>query len=611
MGIKIDQKNSKEIIALNTFEAVRLRPTMYIGQTSPVEEKLSLVIDGKLTAVQKTWSEGFMHLIVEILENALDEAKRCRGKMKNITVKVNLDNNEITVIDEGLGFHNAAKKHPKTKKNVVRTALEELHAGSNFADTSTNILGTHGVGSAVTNILSEKFSVTTVNKTHYVHYEWEDFKVVKEEIRKKTPKDALGTTISFIPSRELFPRGSMTGVSNYNWDKDLITTYLSYKIFLVKNDPVISKLNLTAFFIEGGKERPIPITASFIPREHVVVSTAAGTVYLWEAYENSCSLSFVNGSHCTGIHQKVVNDWVNEYFKYNLAHHFYETLIILNVPSTLMRFADQNKTRFATSRGELEEDMKERFEDKLLRLLKRSPISASIEKAIEDRMHNENMNKIKRAQKQSKRKISNKFNPPSRYKGAIYLTEGDSAKGSILQLRDSESEGAYALRGKVKNARKLSDLSSNVEWLDIMSILEIEPGSPKLPSYDKIIIATDEDADGQHISSLIVSFFHRWFPQIIEHKRLYRLITPLVSCDCGKEKKYFYTLEEFSEFLGKNKVTSVKYLKGLGSLNPKDWEYVMNNKTLFSFINDRSANRFLDIAFGDSANRRKKWLEGK
>ena len=93
MAIKIDQKNIKEIIALDTFDAVRLRPTMYIGQVAHVDEKLPLIINGSLTDVQKSWSEGFMHLIVEILENALDEAKRCKGKMKNITVKVNLDNN--------------------------------------------------------------------------------------------------------------------------------------------------------------------------------------------------------------------------------------------------------------------------------------------------------------------------------------------------------------------------------------------------------------------------------------------------------------------------------------------------------------------------------------
>lgn len=604
MAIKIEQKNSKEIIVLNPFEAVRHRPGMYIGQVNPIEEKLPLIINGKLQAVQKIWSEGFMHLIVEILENGLDEAKRCKGKMKNITVKINLNNNEVTVIDEGMGFHDAEKKHTKTKKNVVRTALEELHAGSNFIDTSINVLGTHGVGSAVVNILSESFTVETTNKTHYVAYTWKDFKVVKEEIRKKTVTDKLGTKITFIPSTEMFP--------GYKWDIDLISTYLSYKSFLVKGDPIINKLNLQGIFIDGKTETPITIMHDFIPKDHVMVANNQGSIYIWEAYQDSCSLSFVNGSQCTGIHQKVVNDWANEYFKYNLAHHFYETLIILNVPSHLMRFNDQNKSEFGTSRKEIEDEITESFQSKIIKLLSKSPIARGIEQSIEDRLHVENINKIKKAQRQSKRKISDKFSPASKQRLNIYITEGLSAAGSVKQARDSEVDAIYALKGKVKNAKKLSDLTGNAEWMDIMSILEIEPGSKKMPVYEKIIIATDEDADGQHISALIISFFHKWFPHIIETNKLFRIITPLVACDIvnHKGRKYYHTLEEFMTYAATNRVTNVKYLKGLGSLSIEDWEYVMDNKTLFSIIDDRSADRFLDIAFGESSQKRKRWLEG-
>lgn len=602
--MSLKQSNPKEIIALSTFEAVRLRPQMYISQISLIEEKLPLVIDGNLVLLDKSWSPGFMHLILEIFENALDEAKRCHGKMKNITIKINLDTNEVSVIDEGLGFHNAAKKHKKTKKNVVRTALEELHAGSNFIDSSTNddnVVGTYGVGSAIVNILSEKFTVETVNKTHYVKFVWNDFKIVDEEIRKKTPKDNLGTKITFIPSKEVF--------QNYKWDVDLITTYLSFKAFLIKNDPHIYKLNLTGYFIKNNKEYDINLTSDFIPNNHIVVSTKLGLIYLWEAHENSCSLSFVNGSQCTGIHQKIVNDWCNEYFEYNLAHHFYETLISLNVSPNLMKFADQNKTRYAIGRNEIEELLRETFYEKLIKFLKKSDIARNIEKSIEERMYTENIGKIKRAQKQSKRKISEKYTPASKYKENLILCEGISSSGSVKQARNPEVDAVYALRGKVKNARKLSDLATNIEWLDIMGILEIEPGNnAKNTLFKKIIIATDADVDGDAISSMIINFFHKWFPQVIEAKKLYKLITPLVVCTYNKERKYFYTLEEFYAFIDNNKVTNINYLKGLGSLNEEDWKYVMQNKTYFSIIDDRSAKKFLEIVFGDESRARKKWL---
>jgi len=124
-------------------------------------------------------------------------------------------------------------------------------------------------------------------------------------------------------------------------------------------------------------------------------------------------------------------------------------------------------------------------------------------------------------------------------------------------------------------------------------------------------MATDEDPDGQHISSLIINFFHKWFPAIIKSKKLYRLITPLIGCNAGKERKYFYTLEEYNEFTKKTKVTNVTYLKGLGSLSLEDWHYVMDNKILFQIIKDSESTKYLDIAFGDSSLKRKKWLQGE
>jgi len=414
MAIKIEQRHEKEIVSLSVFEAVRLRSQMYIGQVSPMEDKLPLVVDGIVKQVDKTWSPGFMHLIIEILENAIDEAKRCKGKMKNIYVTVNLDNSEVTIQDEGQGFHDAAKKHKKTKKNVVRTALEDIHSGSNFTDTSTNILGTHGVGSAIVNILSKYFSVLTVNKTDSVYFAWDDYKVILEDIRKKITSDKLGTTISFIPSKDVF--------GNMKWDKELISTYLSYKAFLIANDPVINKLKISGSFVENGKNVNINITENFVPQNHVTLKTKLGTIFIWQSYENSSSISFVNGSQCTGIHQKVIQDWVNDYFKYPYAHHFYETLISLNVPSSLMRFADQNKTKYAINRGEIETELENDFKSRLINSLKSSSLTKEIEKNIEDRLYEENIKKIRRAQKTSKRKISDKYSPASKTKNVIYIT---------------------------------------------------------------------------------------------------------------------------------------------------------------------------------------------
>lgn len=603
MVVKIKQKHEKEIIALDVFEAVRLRPGMYVGPVSLVDEKIPIIRDGKLHNIDKTWSKGFMHMIVEILENGLDEAKRMKGKMKNINVDINLDNNEITVTDEGGGFHKAHSKHSKTGKNVVRTAMEDLHAGSNFTETESNILGTHGVGSAVVNILSESFSITTVNKTHSVHFLWKDFKVVEEVKRKKTDDDVIGTTISFIPTKDVF--------KDFKWDEELIRTYLSFKNYLISNDSNLGDLKIKGSFIRNGVKEDVGIAENFLPDNHILIKNKLGNIILWRAYEQSTSVSFVNGSQCTGIHQKIVNDWGNDYFGYNLAHHFYNTFVSLEVPSTLMRFGDQNKSKYDVTRYEIEETMELNFKARLLRGLKNSDIAKEIESDIEEKLYAENIRKIKKAQRTSKRKISHKYSPASRKKETLYITEGLSAAGSVKQARNSEIEGVYALKGKIKNTKKLKDLAENKEILEIMSILGLDPSKVSVPNYEKIVIAADEDPDGQHIAALIVNFFHKWFPNVIQEKRLFKMTTPLVACDYKGDRKYFYTLEEFQEFQGIKKLSGVNYLKGLGSLSMEDWIWVMKNKILFSLIEDRAAKKYLDIAFGDSSQKRKKWLEGK
>jgi DNA gyrase/topoisomerase IV subunit B len=484
--------NSKEIIALSPFEAVRCRPTMYLGQITPFDDKIPIIKEGSLIQTDKSWSPGFMHLIIEILENAIDEAKRMKGKMKGISIQVDLDTNRVTVIDEGDGFHKAASKHPKTKKNVVRTAFEELHAGSNFKETEDSLLGTNGVGASIVNILSKEFEVQTINATSYVKCSWKDFVISKEEKRGKSDKDVKGTMVSFTPSNEVFP--------GYKWDEDLIRTYISFKQFLLDQDSQLKGLKLKAEFVRNGKTEPISITKNWIPEQHISIKNKLGYVFLWPSYENSCSISFVNGSQCTGIHQKIVQDWANEIFEYSLAHHFYETLVILDVPSALMRFADQNKTKYAIGRLEIEALMAENFKNKFVKDLKCSNIVKEIREKVEERLRSENMNKIKAAQRKSKRKISDKYTSASQKKENLYITEGNSAAGAVKQARESEIEGVYALRGKIKNVKHLGELTENREIMEIMSILGITPDNDKSPSYNKIIIATDEDCiDGDHL----------------------------------------------------------------------------------------------------------------
>ena len=189
----------------------------------------------------------------------------------------------------------------------------------------------------------------------------------------------------------------------------------------------------------------------------------------------------------------------------------------------------------------------------------------------------------------------------------------NSAKGSLLQKRNSKSDGVYALKGKIKNARSVRDLTNNIEIVDLMNILNIKPNDDKNCSYDKIYIATDWDPDGVgHIASLLMNLFHKWFPNVIEQNRLFLLSTPLVSVDIAKDRKYFYSTKEFAEYQEstEDKYNNIRYLKGLGSLALRDWEDIMKYRDGWRVYRDKSAKRFLWVAFDAPSKNRKMWLEG-
>jgi DNA gyrase/topoisomerase IV subunit B len=545
MAVKVNQKHEKEIVALNDFEAVRLRPDRHIGQTVAMEEKLQVIRNGKLLLADKIWSPGLNHLIVEILENAIDEAKRCKGrKMKNIWVSVNLDTNEVSIQDEGNGFYKAASKNGRTGKNVVRTAYEELNAGSNFQETENSILGTHGVGAAICNILSSHFEVVTVNSTHHIGYTWKDYEIVDEVKRKKQNGEQKGTRVSFIPSKDVF--------GNFNWDEEILKTYLSYKAFLISLDSNIKDLQINGAFIRNGKEEKIEVTKDFIPENHISVTSKDGAIFLWKAYEDSCSLSFVNGSKCTGIHQKIVNDWLNNYFDYNLAHHFYETIIILNVPSSLMRFGDQNKTKYSVSRNEIEERIEKDFKSKLIRKLKKSQLSDDIDKEIEARRYNENIKKIKKSQRKSKRKISDKYVAPSVRKSTCYITEG---------LCLEENTKIFIIRDNEIKEEKLKRVKKN-------DIVITHNNRFKPVTFINKSIKKAFEIDTKE-GKLISSQDHKWLVY-------------------DKENKEFYF--EKTKLLKKSKHKLVKnYLSFLESFNEiKEIEYLNDKKLKITFDNDEN-----------------------
>jgi DNA gyrase/topoisomerase IV subunit B len=596
-------QSNKEIVALSDFEHVLHRPTMYIGSVEKSEEKVQIVEPGKLVEKSKIISVGFYKMLNEIVDNAFDEAKRMKGAMPKIIVKIDSKTNMVSVTDTGGGFLNAEKPNPKTGASNVETAMSMLRAGSNFYNEGSNdsLIGTNGVGAALVNMLSDEFSVVTTNSEISFGVEWKQFKKTNDLITKKDKKLQTGTKVVYIPRKDIF--------KGCTWDKEYLHTMFIFREFLKKQDPVISNLVIEFYFDDEKLNLDIP----FIPEDAVIMQTKIGMAAVWKAYEGSASASFVNGALCTGPHQRIFTEWINELFNYQYAHHFYQSLIILNFPPKLVKFGDQNKTKYAAGRWEIYPLLEKEFKKKIDRSIPRTQFFDDVKKIIEERTAQQHLNNIKSKKKASAKKISDKYFPPSQSKGTLFIVEGSSAMGSILQKRDPRIDAVYSLKGKIKNARSLSDLGSNNEIIDLMNILNLEPRDGSKCTFSNIAISTDWDPDGiGHIASLVINLFYKWFPQVIESGRLNILITPLVSADVKNKRQYFYSLHEWAEFeKSGTPYKNVRYLKGLGSLSIEDWEKVMAERKMFKVRMDRSAGKYIDIAFGASADKRKKWLEGK
>lgn len=589
---------SKKIIALSDFEHILKKPTMYIGSVEPSDEKLILIRDSKIVSEHKTISVGFYKLFYEILDNAFDEAKRCNGKMKKITVEVFSKTNRVIITDTGNGFYEGYKKNKKTKLTNVETAMSSLRAGSNFENENTkeSLIGTNGVGASIVNMLSDEFEITTGDGKKRMTIAWKKFKRKKNLLKASRTK---GTRIDFIPREDIF--------KNCSWDKDILWAQLIFRNFVKNLDPIIKDLKIE-FKFNGEK---LNLDIPFIDDPNVIeIESKLGKIYVWNSFNGSERISFINGTQCAGIHQKIVQDWLNEYLKYDKGHNFYETFIALNLEPNLVVFDSQNKTRFVTSRKKISPIISKQFKRKLKKEFTGSPLFDQIKEEIALKIRGASAKKISKISKKKKIKISEKYYPAAKRKDMIFLTEGLSASGSLLQRRDSATMGVYALKGKIKNTKSIKDLTTNTEISELIQIIGLDFDKNKSTKYNKIIMATDADVDGAHISALILNFIYKWFPHVIEAGQVFKLETPIVTAKRKNKLERFYTLDEFNERNKKYKYTNIRYLKGLGSLSLDDWEYTFNNLRLTRFIIDENAKTNFEMAFDEKSDKRKLWLTG-
>jgi len=624
------QYDAGQIQVLKGLEAVRKRPGMYIGSTS---------------------ERGLHHLVYEVVDNSIDEA--LAGFATHIEVTIHADNS-ITVVDDGRGI--PVDIHPVEKIPGVELALTVLHAGGKFDKTSYKVSGgLHGVGVSVVNALSEQLKVW-VRRDGQEYYM--DFArggtTTKLKVLRKLPKAETGTTIWFKPDTTIFT------VLEYQYDtlasrlRELSFLNKGISITITDERPDSKKVEL--FLAKGGlrefiaylntSRKALHNDVVYIEAERDDIAIEIALQYNDGYSENV--FSFVNninthegGTHLTGFKSaltRVINvfatkgNWLKKDNFTLTGDDVREGLTaVISIKVHEPQFEGQTKTKLGNS--EVEGAVKTVLNEYLAAYLDEHPKSANIivEKAVSAARAREAARKARDlTRKKSALDIGNlpgkladcSLSDPMLCE--IYLVEGDSAGGSAKQGRDRQFQAILPLRGKIINVEKarIDKVLSNEEIRTIITAIGSgikEDFTIENARYHKIIIMTDADVDGAHIRTLLLTFFFRQMPELIEAGFIYIAQPPLYRVAKGKEEFYAYDEDERLEYierLGGNETKSINIqrYKGLGEMNPEQlWKTTMdpNVRTLLKVdVEDAvEADRIFQMLMGDEVEPRRDFIE--
>jgi DNA gyrase subunit B len=576
---------SKNIKVLEGLEAVRMRPAMYIGSTS------------------KT---GLHHLIWELMDNSVDEAMA--GHCDKIEITINKDGS-ATVKDNGRGI--PVDNHPQFKRPALEIVITKLHAGGKFDKGSYAVSGgLHGVGISIVNALSSNMKAI-VRRGGQIHQQEYSRGNVKYDLKVtgKTEKGETGTEVSFFPDDKIF--------STTKFDYSTLKTRLKEVAFLNKGLKIILKDDrdgkkevfhyeggITEFVKEMNKNKDEMHKPIYFNKEDAGVKVEVAVQYNSGYQENV--VSFVNtvatiegGTHVTGF-KTALTRAINDYAKKNnmiktgslTGDDVREGLtVVISAKVAEPQFEGQTKTKLGNS--EVKGIVEKITGSALGMFFEENPTVAKkvIGKALDSM-------KARAAAKKAKdlvrRKsafagggLPGKLADCSKRKAEeteLYIVEGDSAGGSAKQGRDKNFQAILPLKGKPLNVEKANPVKvlGNDEISSLITAIGTGIGEQfdiKKLRYSKIILMADADVDGAHIRTLLLTFFFRFLPELINQGNVYIAVSPLYKVR-KRTDHYVYSDEELDRIVKKlGGSPNVQRFKGLGEMNPEQlWETTMDPK---------------------------------
>ena len=580
------------IRSLDWKEHIRVRPGMYIGKLG----------DGSSA------DDGIYVLVKEVMDNSIDEFVMGNGKK----IDISINNDLVEIRDYGRGI-------PLGK---VKDVVSKMNTGGKYDSRAfKKSVGLNGVGTKAVNALSVDFSVESIREGELKKVSFTRGEVVNDFPLEKT-QQKNGTKVLFSPDKDIFKKYKFrdTYLEKMFWNY----CYLNRGLTINYNGNKFVSNNGLKDLLEANMDG-----SPLYPIVHLEGSDIEVAFTHSRGYGEDYS-SFVNGQHTTqgGTHQsafreavaKVIKDFFNKYEPVDIRQGIVAAVSIKVIEPV---FESQTKTKLGST--EIEPDgqsvrgfVMDFLKEKLDNFLHKNPdvVQHMENKIKQSEKERKELSGIRKLARERAKKVSlhnkklrdckihfNDFKSERRDDTSIFITEGDSASGSITKCRDVKTQAVFSLRGKPLNSFGLTKkvVYENEEFNLIQAALNIEEDMDNL-RYNKIIIATDADVDGMHIRLLLLTFFLRFFPDLVKKNHVFILQTPLFRVRNRKETRYCYSDEEKDRALndlGKN--PEITRFKGLGEISPDEFKHFIGDDMRLEPViltKDKSIEEILEFYMG-------------
>jgi DNA topoisomerase-2 len=555
-------------------------------------------------------------MIDEILDNSIDEAIRTSFKYAN-KINVSIEGNKIVVTDNGRGIPQDKIFDETTNEEILRpvAAWTKVNAGTSFDDNRVTI-GTNGVGSAATNFLSSQFIGRTWANGNMVEVQCRDG-AEKVEITVRS-KAGNGTEVTFVPDFSLFEVDSLNELDTVALVEDrLISLQMAF--------PEIS----FSFNKRKVKVSDLKKYAALFSDTAIIEKSDNLSFFFAPSEDGFRSNSFVNGVNTRqggNYVDYVVNGVVDELVTMIKRKHKIEVMkTTIKGGLTFVKFArnftnpkfdSQTKERLTNPYG----NVREHFDSAgvkdfqaLARKIMNTPeiIDPIIEAQLAKKLAADKRAATLAQKKLRKVKVA-KHIAANKDDATLKIVEGDSAMGFLLKVRDPNKVGAFPLRGVIMNTwdMKPADVLKNKELSELIAVLGLDindPDSVDNMTYQNVAALTDADHDGiGHISPLLIAFFYKFWPRLLNERRVKITRTPIMISSKSSDVKWFYTYEEASEFKSKHNDWKHRYIKGLGSLTEEEYDVIIN-KPVYDTVTVDDASIF-QMMFGKDSAPRKEFM---